>query len=302
MQAIKAGEFVFTGELEPGKSANVQPVVEEALRLKQGGCIAGNVTHNPKADACISSLAASYLIQQQADFEVVYQLTTRDMNRMQLVSEILGAQALGLKNVLALTGDHPACGDTPKAMPVFDLDSTQFCRLVREMVDEGTAFGTKLKKKWGNMPQLHVGCAGNPNADPLEAETLKFARKAGYAEFMQTQVIYDIETAITFCKEVKKYNIPILMGIFPMKNYPTAHGFDIYVPGVSVPKQVLADWKAVHKSGMSEAEKEEKYIQMNVDYFAPIIQELKDKGLVAGIHIMAVQYAKVIPKLMEAVK
>lgn len=302
MKAIQTGEFVFTGEIEPLKTANVQPYVEEALRLKSGGCIAGNVTQNPKSDATISSLAASYLIQEQSDFEVVYQITCRDHNRMALISEILGAQALGLKNVLALTGDHPSCGDTPKAQPVFDLDSAQLAKLVREMVDNHTALGHKLKSKLGNFPEVHVGCAGNPNADPLEAEVLKIGRKAGVAEFMQTQVVYDIETAIEFCNQVKKYDIPILMGIFPMKNYPTASGFDKFVPGVSIPKQVLADWKAIHKGGMSEADKAAKYEELNVEFFAPLVQELKDKGLVAGIHIMAVQYASVIPKLMAAIK
>ncbi|GAB4309917.1 MAG: methylenetetrahydrofolate reductase [Promethearchaeota archaeon] len=302
MRAIQEGKFVFTGELEPGKSANVQPVVEEALRLKRGGCVAGNVTQNPKADACISSLAASHLIQQRAEFEVVYQLTVRDFNRMALVSEILGAHALGLRNILALTGDHPACGDTPRSMPCYDLDSTHLVRLVREMVDQHSAFGQKLKKKWGAFPELHVGCAGNPNADPLEPEVLKIGRKAGYAEFMQTQVVYDVETAIRFCKAVEKYKIPILMGIFPMKNYPTAKGFDMYVPGVSVPTEVLDAFKEVHKGGYDEATKAKKYDELNVEFFAPLIQELKDKGLVAGIHVMAVQYARVIPMLMERLK
>ncbi|MHA1727993.1 MAG: methylenetetrahydrofolate reductase, partial [Promethearchaeota archaeon] len=131
MKAIKSGKFVVTGELEPEKTCSIEPTVNEAIQLKKY-CTAANITDNPKSTVCLSSLAASYLTQEQSGLEIVYQLTTRDMNRMALGAAILGAGSLGLKNILALTGDHNASGDMPGSKPVFDYDSTHLIQLIRE--------------------------------------------------------------------------------------------------------------------------------------------------------------------------
>jgi methylenetetrahydrofolate reductase (NADPH) len=296
MRRIYAGKFVFTGELEPLKTANMTPYIKEGKLLKEAGCVAGNVTHNPKADATISSMAASYTIQKESGLECVYQLTCRDMNRMALVSDILGAAHLGLHNCLALTGDHPSVGDTPESKPVFDLDGQQLAMLVREIVDKHTAFGKPLKEKLAQFPQMHVGCAGNPNGkeEGFWAEIAKIKRKTGIAEFCQTQVVFDIEHTIAWCKEIIKTKIPVLIGIFPMKNFPTAKGFNDFVPGVKIPQNVLDDFKAVHKSNASDEEKAKIYEKKNVDFWVPFLKELRSKNLVAGAHVMAVQYASCV--------
>jgi 5,10-methylenetetrahydrofolate reductase len=301
MKAIKSGKLVLTGELEPERTSNIEPTVEEAKQLK-AFCVAANVTDNPKSTVCLSSLSASYLTQEKSGLEIVYQLTCRDQNRMGLGAALLGAASLGLKNVLALTGDHNACGDMPKSKPVFDYDSTHLIQLVREMVDNRSIEGLKLAEDCPDI-KMHVGGAANPNANPLEPEILHIQRKAkAGVEFIQTQVVYDIHIAETFLKEIKsKTGVPVLLGIFPMKNYGTAKGFDEMVPGVKVPQDLLARFKAVKDANMEKAQQKEAYIKLNVDFFTPMLKELKKKGLVTGVHIMAVHYPNIFKPLLDAV-
>ncbi|MEM2112130.1 MAG: methylenetetrahydrofolate reductase, partial [Candidatus Bathyarchaeia archaeon] len=139
MYQLKTKKFTFTGELEPEKTTNLAHVFEAANKLK-GYVVACNVTDNPQSFAYISSLVASYLVQKETGMEVIYQITCRDRNRIALISDLLGAGALGIKNVLALTGDYTTLGDTPQAKPVFDLDSTQLVSMIRKIVDMGVDF------------------------------------------------------------------------------------------------------------------------------------------------------------------
>ncbi|MBN2155018.1 MAG: methylenetetrahydrofolate reductase [Candidatus Lokiarchaeota archaeon] len=300
MKEIQSGRFVLTGELEPERTANIEPTVNEAIELRKY-CIAANITDNPKSTVCLSSLAGSYLTQEKSGLEIVYQLTCRDQNRMGLGAAILGAASLGLKNILALTGDHNACGDMPASKPVFDYDSTHLIQLVREMADKRSIEGLPLDEDCPNI-EIHVGGAANPNASPMEPEIMHIQRKAmAGVEFLQTQVVYDIEIAEPFLKEIReKTGVPVLLGIFPMSGYGVAKGFDELVPGVSVPKDLLAKFKAVKKGGLGKKEKKEAYRKLNVDFYVPMLKELKKKNLVAGCHIMAVHYPKIFPPLMEA--
>jgi len=212
---------------------------------------------------------------------------------------MMGAHALGIRNVLSLTGDHTALGDMPESKPVFDLDSATLIKLVREMVDKGSINGHEIEAP----PTLHVGGAANPNANPMEAEILKIGRKAeAGAEFIQTQVVYDLDKTIEFLSEIKKYKVPVLLGIFPMKSYAIAKGFDEFVPGVSVPKDILAQWKAIKKDVTDKKMQNEAYDQANYEFFKPFITELKKKGLLAGVHCMAVHYPRIFPKLQQVIK
>jgi 5,10-methylenetetrahydrofolate reductase len=208
----------------------------------------------------------------------------------------MGAQALDLHNILSLTGDHTALGDCPESKPVFDLDSATLIRLVREMVDTGSINGHEIE----HPPKFHVGGAANPNADPMEAEILKIGRKAeAGAEFIQTQVVYDIDMTAEFLREIKKYNVPVFLGIFPMKSYSMACGFDSFVPGVSVPKDILARWKRVKTDVSDKKEQKNIYDRLNFEFFKPFIAELKKKKLISGIHCMAVHYTRIFPVLHE---
>lgn len=298
MRKIKTGEFVLTGELEPPKSCDISSTIKEAKEMASY-IDAANVTDSPLAEVTISSLAASYLVLRDAKIEPVFQLTVRDMNKIGLAATLMGAHALGIRNVLSLTGDHPNMGDVPEAKPVFDLDSATLCMLVREMVDTGTINGHKIDTP----PTLHVGAAANPNSNPMEPEILKIGRKAkAGCEFLQTQVVYDINITIEFLQSIKTYNLPVLLGIFPMKNYGMAKGFDMFVPGVDVPKDILTKWKDVKTNIIDKKEQKKKYDQLNIEFFGPFIQELKAKKLINGIHCMAVHYTRIFPQLVEIIK
>ncbi len=299
MREIKAGKFVFTGELEPGKTTNLHHLIEGAKIMKDA-VVAANCTDNPQSMAYMSSLVASYSVQKESGLELVYQLRCSDRNRIALFSDLLGAGHLGIRNILALTGDHTAVGDMPEAKPVFDLDSGQLCYMIRKMVDEGVDLNGKEIQ---DPPKFHVGVAGNPNCKPLEAEVLKLGRKveAG-AEFIQTQVIYDIELAKTFIDEVSRFKCPTLIGIFPMKSYGVADYFDKYIPGVKVPKDLLNSLKAIKKSDADKKEKTKQYENVNTQFFVPFIKELMKTTKAAGVHVMAVEWEPYVVKLINQVK
>lgn len=260
--------------------------------------IAANVTDSPLGIVTINSMAASHIIQRETGLETIWQLTVRDVNKLGIAGMIMGGHALGLRNILSLTGDHPKLGDMPESKPVFDLDSATLISFIREMVDNG-----KINNKEINCPpQFHIGAAANPNSDPMEAEILKIGRKvqAG-VEFLQTQVVYDLDKSIEFFNELKKYNIPILLGIFPMKSYSIAKGFDEFVPGVNVPKEILSRWKLIKTEILDKKLQSEEYDKANYEFFKPFISELRKNKLISGIHCMAVHYTKFFPYLSKII-
>jgi 5,10-methylenetetrahydrofolate reductase len=297
-EKLAKGEFILTGELEPEKTCDLSHLVHEAKEMAPY-VVAANVTDSPLGIVTINSLAASYIVQRDSGLEAIWQLTVRDVNKLGIVGMMMGAQALGIHNVLSLTGDHPNLGDMPESKPVFDLDSATLVKLVRELVDQGSINGKPIESP----PKIHVGAAANPNADPMEAEILKIGRKgqAG-CEFIQTQVVYDLDRTIEFLQGIQKYKVPVLLGIFPMKSYAIAKGFDEFVPGVSVPKEILAKWKGIKTDVTDKKQQSEAYDQANYEFFKPFISELKKKRLLAGIHCMAVHYPRIFPKLVEVIK
>ncbi|MFW9772606.1 MAG: methylenetetrahydrofolate reductase [Promethearchaeota archaeon] len=298
-EALAKGEFILTGELEPEKTCDLSHTVHEAKEMAPF-VIAANVTDSPLGIVTINSLASSYIIQRDAGLECIWQLTVRDVNKLGITGMIMGAQALGIHNILSLTGDHTALGDMPESKPVFDLDSATLVKLVREMVDTGKINDHEIEAP----PKLHVGAAANPNAEPMEAEVLKIGRKAkAGAEFLQTQVVYDLDRTIEFLTAINRYGIPVLLGIFPMKSYAIAKGFDTFVPGVSVPKDILARWKSIKTEYSTDKKmQKEAYDYANYEFFKPFISELRKKNLLAGIHCMAVHYPRIFPKLEEIIK
>lgn len=295
---LKEGKFVYTGELEPEKTTDISETIEMARELK-GYVVACNVTDNPRACAYISSVVASYLIQKEAGMEVIFQLTCRDRNRLALTSELLGAYALGIRNVLALTGDHTTLGDNPQAKPVFDLDSAQLIYMIRKMVDEKTDLaGNPIH----HPPKFIVGGVANPNAEPLEAEILKFARKvkAGM-QFCQTQVTFDIEKTKAFLKEVERFEVPVILGIFPLKSYGIAEFFDKNVPGCAVPRHLLESLKEIDKEIADKQKRKQKIDELNIEFFGEFCRELRRTTKLAGLHVMAVGYTRIIPPLIEVI-
>ncbi|MHC1623383.1 MAG: methylenetetrahydrofolate reductase [Candidatus Methanospirareceae archaeon] len=297
MKELSEGKYVFTGELEPEKAGNVNEPIAAARDLI-GLVTACNVTDNPQSFAYVNSMAASYKIQLETGMECVYQLRCSDRNRMALLSDVLGAGTLGLKNILALAGDHVALGDTPDAKPVFDLDSTTLIYMIRKIVDEGKDLaGNEIE----DPPKLHVGGAAAPGAAHLKAEVAKVRRKikAG-VEFLQTQVVYYPEILDKFFNELGKVDVPILVGIFPAKSYGAADFFDKYVAGVDVPPDYLANLEKTKEIKDKEKRKEE-VDRINVEYFTNFLEYLKGTPA-AGCHMMAVGYPRIIGPLKKVME
>ncbi len=297
MKEIKTGKFVFTGELEPTKMVDISEIIHSAEAMKEY-VVAANVTDGPQGMAYINSLIPSYLVQEKVGLETVYQMTVRDRNRIALFGDILAAACVGIKNVLALTGDHSALGDNPGAKSVYDLDSTQFVYLLGKMIDENTdIYGNEIET---GKVEMNVGIAANPNASPREAEILKVGRKVAVgADYIQTQTAFDIDDAKDFIKELSRYNCPILLGLFPLKNYGIASYFDKFIPGVSVPEDLLKNLKHVKKNIKDKKERKVKIDEINLEFFVPFIREIKKSTAAAGIHCMAVHYERLFEPLLK---
>jgi 5,10-methylenetetrahydrofolate reductase len=273
MRSLREEGFTISGEIDPPKGADIE-VIREQLRHLRGHVVAANVTDNPLGIVIMNTLAPCLIMQNEAGIEAIYQVTCRDRNRIGIQSDILGAAALGIKNVLALTGDHPRRGDHPEAKPVFDLDSVQLTRLLRRMIDEGEDMaGNQLKGR----PRMHVGVAISPGTRPFEPELIKFEKKvdAG-AEFAQTQVVYDPQVMAELRDATKHLKIPILVGIAPLKSLGMAKFMAKHVPGVVVPDEI-----------MERLEKAKHLKEAAIDITAELLREVKELGF-PGVHIMPV--------------
>jgi len=293
---IRAGKFVLTGELEPEKVTGIEEILVSARAMKPY-VVAANVTDNPLAYAYMNSLVPSWKVQEEVGLETVYQMTVRDRNRLALTSDVLAAAYLGIRNILAISGDHTVLGDNKGAASVYDVDSAQFVYLLHKMIDEGVDIaGNEIHGKVG----INVGIAGNPNADPLMPEVLKIGRKTKLgADFIQTQTMFDIDKTKEFLREVDKYKCPVLVGVFPLKSYGIADFFDRFIPGVSVPPDLLANMKKTKEE--PDKEKRKKIIDdVNLEFFGPFIKEIHKTTSAAGIHVMAVLYERIFEPLLEA--
>jgi len=290
MRQITDGKFVFTGELEPVKTTNLHEVIEGAKTLK-GHVVAINITDNPTAFGYMNALVPSYMIQKEAGVEAVYQMTTRDRNRIALLSDVLAAGALGIKNILVLTGDHTTVGDTPQSKPVFDLDSATFTYMLRKVIDEGLDLsGNKIE----NPPKFNIGIAAAPNADPLEPEILKIERKIKLGvDFVQTQCVYGVEQAKRFLDAASYLKTPILIGVAPFKSQAMMDWMIKFVPGIKVPEEVE------QRLRRAKQKSKEAFLEENVEIFGGMIREIRKTTNAAGIHMMAVGFEWIVPKIIE---
>ncbi len=287
---ISEGKFVFTGELEPVKTTSLHEVLEGAKALK-GHVVAINITDNPTSFGYMNALVPSYMIQREVGVEAVYQMTTRDRNRLALLSDVLAAGALGIKNILVLTGDHTTVGDTPQAKPVFDLDSATFTYMMRKVIDEGVDLkGNKIE----DPPKFNIGIAAAPNADPLEAELLKIERKVKLGiDFIQTQCVYSVEQAKHFADAAAYLKIPILFGVAPFKSMAMMKWMIKFVPGIKVPEDVE------QRLRRAKEKSKEVFREENVEIFGKLVRDIRKTTSAAGIHMMAVGYEWVVPKIIE---
>ncbi|MFC1559831.1 methylenetetrahydrofolate reductase [Candidatus Margulisiibacteriota bacterium] len=280
-EILDSNKFSITAELSPPKGVDVDDVLKKADFLK-GKVHAVNVTDNQRAILHMSSVAFCTLLKQKG-LDPVLQITCRDRNALAIQSDILGAYALGIRNVLALSGDYPRKVQYKAVKPVFDIDSVQLIKLIRDMEKGKDLAGEELK----GAPKFSVGAVVNPTATPIDMQIIKLKKKvdAG-AEFIQTQIIYDIDGFKYFRDRVNHIKAKYILGILPFRSYKMAHFMANEVQGVNVPDKVL-----------KRIEKAKDPIKEGIDISVETIKALK--GYIDGIHLMTLNHVDVIPEIIS---
>lgn len=288
-KVLESGEFAVSTEVGPSKGS-VASVIQRKGELLKSCCDAMNVTDNQSAVVRMSSWASCVMLKQMG-LDPVMQIVVRDRNRLAIQSDVLGAAALGIQNILCLSGDHQMLGNHPNAKGVYDLDSIQLIQMLKTMRDERKfQCGEDIS---GEVP-IYIGAAANPFADPFEYRVIRLAKKvkAG-ADFIQTQAVFDVAKFAKWMEMVRERGLDkqvhILAGVIPIKSAGMARYMRDYVSGVYVPNEIvtrLEDAKEAKEEG----------IAMCLD----TIEQLKDIEGVHGIHIMAVAWEDIIPRIVEA--
>ncbi|MBC6439739.1 MAG: methylenetetrahydrofolate reductase [Rhodospirillales bacterium] len=285
---LRAGEFAVTAELSPPDSADPMDVFERAS-IFDGWVDAINATDGSGANCHMSSVGVCALLTR-VGYVPVMQISARDRNRIAIQGDVLGASAMGVANILCLTGDGVQCGDHPEARPVFDLDCMGSLEILRTMRDERTfSSGRKLDKA----PELLLGAAANPFAPPYDVRPLRLAKKiAAGAQFVQTQYCYDILLLEEYMKRVRDMGLHekcfILVGVGPLASARTAKWIRSNVPGVHIPDDVIKRLEGAEKQ---KAEGK----QLCID----LIQQIREIEGVSGIHLMAYRQEESVAEIIE---
>ena len=279
---IREKKFILTSEIGPPKGTDIKEMLEDAELIKDR-VDAINVTDLQSSVMRVGSLAICRLLIERG-IEPVFQMTCRDRNRLALQSDLLSASVLGIKNILALTGDHTTLGDHPSAKPVFDLDSIQLLDAIQTLHAGKDMAGKELKGR----PEFCVGAVVNPGADPIEPEIMKMEKKIQKgAQFFQTQAIYDMELFKKFMDAAKHLKTTIIAGIVLLKSAGMAKYMNKNVAGVFVPDDLIEEMtKTQDKSATS------------IEIAARLIKELKP--ICQGIHVMPIGWDKKVPLVLDA--
>jgi len=299
---LRAGLFVETGELGPPQSADGN-VIREKARLLRGKCDAANITDNQTAIVRMSSIGSGVICLQEG-VEPIIQMTCRDRNRLAMQADLLAAHALGIRNLLCLTGDHQSFGNHRTAKNVHDLDSMQLLQMMKKMRDEKQfQCGDPIK---GETPRFFLGAAANPFADPFDFRPYRLAKKveAG-ADFIQTQLIYNMEKFDDYMKRVRELGLHervyILAGVGPLKTPGMARYMRDKVPGMDVPTAFVDRMEAAaahlpkeDKQGRAAAWREE-----GVKITVELIQKARQIEGVAGVHIMSIEWEEGVGLIAE---
>lgn len=285
---LTAGEFVVTAEIAPPLSATADDVVKK-INLLRGHIDAANFTDNPSATPRMSSLVCSALAVQH-DLEPVMQIAARERTRMGVQSTILGAAALGIRNVLCLTGDHPRLGPSPHGrMDIWDIDSIQMIWMFRRMRDEGHFLDQRELK---STPPLFIGAAGSPYASTNRFQALREAKKVNAgAQFFQTNLVYDVEGFERWLEALDRRGVLgrvfILAGITPIRSAKAARLIS-EVPGIVMPPALVERLERA-----SDAKEE------GVQIALEIVERVRRLPGVNGIHFMAVGWESIVPRLVH---
>ncbi len=302
-RVLAQGHFAVTGELGPPKSHDLEQVRSKAALLK-GYVDAANITDNQTGIVRLSSIAAG-IASLQEGLEPVIQMTCRDRNRLAMQSDLLGAAAHGIANVLCLSGDHQSFGNHPGAKNVHDIDSMQLLRMVKDLRDENRfQCGEEIP---GGGPRFFIGAAANPFADPVDLRHYRLAKKAtAGADFVQTQLIFDMATFRDYMKRVVDLGIhekvAILAGVGPLKSTGMARYLRDRVPGLTVADEHI-ERMAGAVAGMSEEDKQARrdaWRAEGIKICVEQIQQIKEIEGVAGVHIMAIEWEAAIKPIVEA--
>jgi len=287
---LRSGQFAVTCELTPPDSANPRKVFEEAAMLS-GSSHALNATDGSGAHCHMSSVAICALLTREG-YSPIMQVSCRDRNRIAIQGDVLGAAAMGVHNILCLTGDDVTVGDQPEAKRVFDLDSIQLLQTIRVMRDSGMFLsGRKLTEP----PRLFLGAASNPFMPPYDWRVLRLAKKieAG-AEFIQSQYCFDVPRLRSFMQQARDLGLHelayYLVGVGPLRSEMAAEYLRTKVPGVNIPDHIV---ERLRKTPKDQQQEEGRKICVE------IIEQVKDIEGIAGVHIMAYRQEDLIPSIVE---
>ena len=288
---LESGGFVVTSECGPPRGADPEVIRRKGALLKE--VVDGvNVTDNQTSVVRMSSFASSIILKEMG-FDPILQMVCRDRNRIAIQSDILGAAALGINNILCLSGDHQKFGDHAKAKNVFDIDSIQLINTVKMMRDNGRFVGGE---EVNGRPRLFIGAAANPFADPFEIRAARLAKKvkAG-VEFIQTQCIYNVKKFEQWMEMVRVRGLhekcAIIAGVTPFKSVGMARYMKNQVPGMDVPDEMIE-----RLGGMPKEKQSEEGIKICLE----TIQRLREIPGVRGIHIMAIEWEEKVAEITKA--
>ena len=287
-KVLGEGRFTITAEVAPPLSASPEDLIKKVNLLKE--CVdAVNFTDNPSSTPRMSSLACSLIALQQG-VEPVLQIAARDRTRMGLQGEVLGASALGIRNILCLTGDHPRLGPPPNGrMDIWDLDAIQMLWVIRRMRDEGQFLDCREIKC---APQVFIGAAGSPYASTPHIQAMREEKKANAgAQFMQTNLVFDIDGFSLYLEALEKRGVPsrvpILAGISPIRSVKAAMAMR-QVPGVKIPDRIIQRMEA-------STDPKEESVQITLE----LIDQIKNMNGLHGVHFMAVGWESIVPRLIH---
>jgi methylenetetrahydrofolate reductase (NADPH) len=289
-KVLESGVFAVTSECGPPRGSDPQAIREKG-ELLRGSVDAINVTDNQTSVVRMSSIAACVILKEMG-LEPICQMTTRDRNRIALQSDLLGAAALGMNNLLCLSGDHQRFGDHPTSKNVYDIDSIQLIHAVHQMREEGKFInGEEIKVP----PKFFIGAAANPFADPFAIRVPRLAKKvAAGVDFIQTQCIYNMDKFREWMKGVVDRGlhekVRILAGVTPMKSVGMARYMKKSVPGMDVPDEVIKRLQGAGKGNVAAE---------GIKFCVEQMQELKEMEGIAGVHLMAIEWEEKVPEMVK---
>ncbi len=284
---LRRGEFAVTAELNPPDSADPQDVYERAA-IFDGWVDGINATDGSGANCHMSSVGICALLTRMG-YAPVMQMSCRDRNRIAMQGDVLGAAAMGVANILCLTGDGVQAGDQPNAKPVFDLDSLSLLETIRIMRDEQRFLSGR---KISSPPYVFLGAASNPFSPPYEFRPFRLAKKiAAGAQFVQTQYCYDVPLLDKFMRQVRDDGLDqacfILVGVGPLASAKAARWIRTHVPGIHIPDEVIA-----RIEGAENQRQEGKKICIE------IIQQVREMAGIAGVHVMAYRQEELVAEIV----